>query len=66
VTKFHDDDIVWFYEVDNLVEAAFYGVGTGAAATNGLVDYGEGERVWEEDTPAWWRLLVRASWCDDE
>jgi hypothetical protein len=52
VAKLHDDDIVWFYEVDNLVEAAFYRVGTGAAATDGLVDYREGERVWEEDTPA--------------
>jgi hypothetical protein len=52
VTEFHDDDVVWLYEVDDLVEAAFYGVGTGAAATNGFVDDRERDGVREEDTPA--------------
>lgn len=52
VTEFHNDDVVWLYEVDDLVEAAFYGVGTGAAATDGFVDDWERDRVWEEDTPA--------------
>jgi hypothetical protein len=52
VTEFHDDDIVWLYQVDDLVEAAFYGVGTGAATTDGFIDDWERDRVWEEDTPA--------------
>jgi hypothetical protein len=52
VTEFHDDDVVWLYEVDDLVEAAFYGVRTGAAATDGFVDDWERDGVWEEDTPA--------------
>ena len=55
MAEFHNHDIVWFYKVDNLVEAAFYGVGAGAAATDGFVDYREGDGVWEEDAPAWLR-----------
>jgi hypothetical protein len=53
VSEFHDDDIVGLYEVDNLVEAAFDGVGARTAAANGFVDDGQGERVGEEDAPAW-------------
>ena len=55
MTEFHDDDVVWLYEVDDLVEAAFYGVGTGAAATDGFVDdWGVwGEEGGDVGAPAW-------------
>jgi hypothetical protein len=42
VSEFDDDDVVGLYEVDDLVEATFAGVGARATATDGLVDDGEG------------------------
>jgi len=65
VAEFHDDNVVGFYEVGDLVEAAFDGVGAGAAAADGFVDDGEGKRVGEEDAPAWWVGINRGFWCRD-
>jgi len=52
MTEFNDHDVVGLYEVGDFVETAFDGVGTGAAAADGFVDDGEGERVGKEDAPA--------------
>ena len=40
MAELDDDDVIRFDEVDDFFEAAFAGVGAGAAAADGFVDDG--------------------------
>jgi hypothetical protein len=57
VAEFYDDDIVWFNGFYYLIEAVFDGERAGAATADSFIDYGDGEGVREEDTPAWLKRL---------
>lgn len=52
VPEFDDHDVVGGDGLDDVVEAAFDGEGARAAAADGFVDDGEGDRIWEVDAPA--------------
>jgi len=52
VAEFHDYNVVWLDERDDLVEAAFDGEGARGPTANGFVDDIEAEGVGCEDAPA--------------
>lgn len=61
MSELDDHDVVGLHGVDDLVEAAFAGVGARGAAADGFVDDVEGQGVGEVDAPAclWIVLVVR-------